>query len=326
MSSHDQLTLTLKPLGARQRGLHLRPVDDEAVLRERVRLDRTAQAGVEVGHRRRQARARRVGDEERQEHLRRLRRERDVHAAAREGCRRGACHTGLEHGYPEPHAPSHAATGTSKLIEWARMSRSRPGAAWAGVSQGDPQSRTEPVATSAVNPASRPPTRFGPRPKSKPSLMPLSTKTRTAVRRRATSETELSGLWMDCTTSIRVIESFGRAHAELGVARCDPATVRRGQPVLAGNRGQSGVGGSVIEPDERNRARKREGWACLAGARDLDGGGVRDMPRQRRLTTRLHHRRRELERLTIGCPPAPIRFWPFGRHGGQKTAGVCTRS
>ena len=39
--------------------------------------------------------------------------------------------------------------------------------------------------------------------------MPLSTNTRTAVRRLAVSGTELSTFWIDCTTSMRMIPSIG---------------------------------------------------------------------------------------------------------------------
>src|SRR6266511_5147655 len=84
--------------------------------------------------------------------------------------------------------PLHAASGTSKLIESVSTSRLSPGPAWRGPAHGHPQSNTAPVSRfSATSTACRSPTRFGPRPvpKSNPSEMPLSTNTRTAVRRLA---------------------------------------------------------------------------------------------------------------------------------------------
>ena len=70
--------------------------------------------------------------------------------------------------------------------------------------------RVAPVATStAWREISRPPTPPGPPPRLKPSLIPLSTKTRTAVRRLATSRMLLSGFCSPWTTSILVIDKRG---------------------------------------------------------------------------------------------------------------------
>jgi hypothetical protein len=66
--------------------------------------------------------------------------------------------------------------------------------------------------------------------------MPLSTKTRTAVRRLATSRTVLVGVLYGLHhLNSRDGEQWGSAHIELGGGHRDAAGIRRCQEILAGD-------------------------------------------------------------------------------------------
>ena len=196
------------------------------------------EVGEEVGHRRRGSRARRVGDQHRQELLRALGVNATSTTPVAEVCGGRRDPPPLGEGV-EAHG---AGAGGERDVEVERVLEQV--AVGGGPSprcratRG--RSRRSLRRRGAPPPPRRSPPRRGsaPSPKSKPLVMPLSTNTRTAVRRLAVSGTELSTFWIDCTTSMRTTASASRS-SRAARRPSRPARVARGHAVGAVHRRQT---------------------------------------------------------------------------------------